>query len=889
MEYISCPYCGKPIKKDAKFCKFCGKQIPRCPECGIILSRNTSFCPNDGTRIPEDILLLIPNTDTERKADTPPFVQSERKTVSEYPGKKKNSIWLLTAVLAVTTVVIAGCLFLFRDRSVKPVSKQKEEMKDFVYKPSEDEIVASDDCIYIRNLINVILNDNISMEERNELASSVDGFLVSNVSGFLNMVDISIPGADSEKLKAMAEQLEESDKVQYASLCIPVSIDEEAFPVSYNSELWNGDKDLGKEGNPGGADWWAEAIKAYTAWDFSSYCNPIVVGIIDNGFECTHEDLQRDQTSVITMLNNNSIDKESDDPEHGTHVAGLIAAQDNSIGIQGITPGSDIVCIDQTSSGKSLNSPSFIFESFEKIIEYADEKGNPVVINNSWGVSRKINDYIYSWFHDETEQKAARYEYDVYTSTCAALLTDTLITYSPVDFLIVQSSGNGYALTEIGFDTECNGWFRGIDQNIVAGCDSIKHTYPDIKNHILVVAAVENRTEKGVYQLTSWSNYGHLVDIAAPGNKVFSTVLNNQYSYAAGTSMAAPIVSGAAAYIWSLKRNLEAAEVKDILLSVSGRAHGTSKMDLHKDYPMLDLGSAAVSIMMGVTECKVVDSKTGKPISNVTCRRANTVSDSSVFTDELSTDEDGLLYSSAIGHTEYIFEKDGYESKNIVFDVSPGEEKDLGIIQLTAVKKTKKTDKKTEETDKSGNGGTNEDTSRTDEEPGHDEGSAIIPAEETPIPEPKATPEPTPKPTPEPESTPEPTPEPTADPEPEIPTDNYGWDNNPFNHEYWVIFTEGYRSNRVEATAVDINDPAGEYSIIWNKSLDLNRNLSLRYHQYYLDENNLWIEIGTYHKFTDWATNIIASNLDIYSNSGTKISEKIQYKDLDWSILEIYR
>lgn len=61
---------------------------------------------------------------------------------------------------------------------------------------------------------------------------------------------------------------------------------------------------------------------------------------MDSGFEVSHMDLQRNGHSVLTVLNDNSAD------DHGTHVAGLIAAQDNNLGSRGVVPSADVVCID---------------------------------------------------------------------------------------------------------------------------------------------------------------------------------------------------------------------------------------------------------------------------------------------------------------------------------------------------------------------------------------------------------------------------------------------------------------------------------------------------------------------------------------------------------------
>ena len=69
-------------------------------------------------------------------------------------------------------------------------------------------------------------------------------------------------------------------------------------------------------------------------------------------------------------------------------------------------------------------------------------------------------------------------------------------------------------------------------------------------------------------ELHESSNYGvGSVDLAAPGSYILSTTPGNTYSYMTGTSMAAPMVTGAAAMVWSHFDGIGAAEVKEILLN----------------------------------------------------------------------------------------------------------------------------------------------------------------------------------------------------------------------------------------------------------------------------------------------------------------------------------
>lgn len=272
----------------------------------------------------------------------------------------------------------------------KHVSTSKEELQDntvtyddgdYVYTPSEDHIFLDDteDMIYYDNLITVYLEKKISDREKEKFKEKIDGeSIVSDLSGTINMLDIMVAPADYTELQQKAEELAKMDGVQYAMISFPV------MPEEQTAAYWDGDNDIGNETSPSGADWWAEAIGAYSAWDFERYCNPIVAGVMDNGFETGHIDFQRNGHSVLTVLNDNSTE------EHGTHVAGLIAAQDNNLGSRGVIPSADVVCIDWAQEAEdgtefSLGTPTAVGQSFKMMIEYAERKQLPIVINNSWG------------------------------------------------------------------------------------------------------------------------------------------------------------------------------------------------------------------------------------------------------------------------------------------------------------------------------------------------------------------------------------------------------------------------------------------------------------------------------------------------------------------------
>ena len=65
-------------------------------------------------------------------------------------------------------------------------------------------------------------------------------------------------------------------------------------PTAADQNPWQAsgtETDRGHESQPAGTDWWAEAIGAYTAWNYEQWFQDVSVGIIDSGFYLYHEDL----------------------------------------------------------------------------------------------------------------------------------------------------------------------------------------------------------------------------------------------------------------------------------------------------------------------------------------------------------------------------------------------------------------------------------------------------------------------------------------------------------------------------------------------------------------------------------------------------------------------
>jgi len=260
-------------------------------------------------------------------------------------------------------------------------------------------------------------------------------------------------------------------------------------------------------------------INVVPVWrNYTTGSPEVIVGVVDGGIDFKHEDLvanmwhNPEKKGDAQYGYNFASDNYKINPEdHGTHVAGTIAAvNNNGIGVSGIAGGN----AEAGQEGVKLMSCQ-IFDgdksgSGSAAIKWSADHG-AVISQNSWG------------FEHETE-----------TPKSLIAAVDYFIKYAGID--------------EHGVQT---GPMRGGIVIFAAGnedTDKSGNSYEAIFNVASVGAD---------YRRAYYSNYGDWIDISAPGgdakkgNQVLSTLVGNRYGLYQGTSMACPHVSGVAALIVS--------------------------------------------------------------------------------------------------------------------------------------------------------------------------------------------------------------------------------------------------------------------------------------------------------------------------------------------------
>jgi subtilisin family serine protease len=230
-----------------------------------------------------------------------------------------------------------------------------------------------------------------------------------------------------------------------------------------------------------------------------------------------------DDLSDVGYGNGNVLPSEKGE-SHGTHVAGIIAAErGNGLGVDGVANNVKIMSLRAVPNGDEYD------KDIALAIRYAVDNG-ATVINGSFGK---------------------------YYSTHSDWVRDAIAYAGKNDVIFVNAAGNE------GLD---------LDQKACYPNDQVDNG-AEVSETFITVGALEPKY--GSSMVAGFSNYGKInVDVFAPGAKIYSTTPENEYDTKGGTSMAAPAVAGVVALIRSYYPKLTAAQVKQIILD-SGLALNT--------------------------------------------------------------------------------------------------------------------------------------------------------------------------------------------------------------------------------------------------------------------------------------------------------------------------
>jgi len=287
-------------------------------------------------------------------------------------------------------------------------------------------------------------------------------------------------------------------------------------------------------------------------WDITTGAtdNDVVIAVIDTGVDYNHEDLRNRMWTNPGEIPNNGIDDDNnglvddiygadfanndgnpmDDQGHGTHCAGIVAAEgNNGVGVAGVAwQGVKIMALKfLTATGSGRTSDGLA------CLNYALDKGAKISSNSYGGGGR------------------------------SAAMEEALSRAKELGHLFIAAAGN-----------ESNN-------------NDNRPSYPCAYGHdnVMCVASTDRYDD-----MSSFSNYGiTTVDVGAPGSAIMSCRHGGGYVAYSGTSMACPNVAGLAGLLSTYRPDLDWAALKQVMMStvdpisaLQGKVAAQGRINVHR-------------------------------------------------------------------------------------------------------------------------------------------------------------------------------------------------------------------------------------------------------------------------------------------------------------------
>ena len=406
---------------------------------------------------------------------------------------------------------------------------------------AEERATPAEELGYVPGEILVSYSTDVSEDEVAQTAEEKDGELIETVddSGDQNLALVTI--SDETTVETAVAEYTADPAIAYAEPNYLMESYEESGDVATATQETT--DDIKSQAEDTGKQWYLDYVKAKDAWKELENVTgeKVKVAVIDTGADINHEDLKQiiDRKLSVELVREegdtyhtealrgdgykNGTGEQNAKSTHGTHVAGIIAAQSgNQLGIQGTGSGGetakanqiiDLVVIDAFSKVNEKTEDSASVGDVVKALSYARETGCKIV-NLSLG----------------TQAQSQALEQAV-TETYESGVT------------IVCAAGNDGGTTA---------------------------TYPSDYDTTISVINIDASGAK-----SDRSNYGSAKDLSAPGTDIYSTYSVNvsgnetSYGYLSGTSMASPIVAAGAAMMLYANPNLTPTQIKSILCSTA--------------------------------------------------------------------------------------------------------------------------------------------------------------------------------------------------------------------------------------------------------------------------------------------------------------------------------
>lgn len=366
----------------------------------------------------------------------------------------------------------------------------------------------------VKGQVIVKFKAGVSDQQITERLAPLNASIKSKISGINTTVLNVPPGQEDAVLQALADdplvQYAEPDYIYY------LQFTPNDAQLGQQWGLVNTGQTVNNKVGKVDAD-----IDAEFAWDVSRGTG-VTVAVLDSGIDTAHPELSSKVKGTKSFTNTPLADKNG----HGTHVAGILAANtNNGQGVAGVCPDCQLLIGKITNDDTGGTVPG---SAIAPGITWAADSGVQVINLSIAGPS-----------FSQAVQDAVNYAWGK-------------------NIVIVAAAGNSGSSTK---------------------------AYPAAYTNVL---AVGNTTSTDVKR--SDSNFGTWVDVAAPGDTIYSTIptttsfvgkTNTSYGFLSGTSMASPAVAGVAALVWKTQFGTNNAAVVQRITSTAEKIAGTGTNWVH--------------------------------------------------------------------------------------------------------------------------------------------------------------------------------------------------------------------------------------------------------------------------------------------------------------------
>lgn len=307
------------------------------------------------------------------------------------------------------------------------------------------------------------------------------------------------------------------------------------------------------------SEWQFERIGADATWNKVNNSETVTVAVIDTGLNVEHPDIKGNTVPGYDYVEGTATMK--DLAGHGTEVSGCIAAvANNSIGMAGVAGTANIKIVPYRVGGTYDGDANLDVGYICAALYDAAGRSDVKVINMSFG------GYMVS-----------------------SALRTAVANAASAGKVLVAASGNEGANAE----------YRG------------ELAVPASYNNVISVGATDSTN-----QIAYFSQYNSMVDLCAPGQKIYTTNYKGGYQFASGTSFASPITAGACAVLMAADPSLSSTEVETILKDTA-LDFGDPGRDDYYGYGMIQLDAAFAAITPSTPlsiDSFTVDKETGQTV-----------------------------------------------------------------------------------------------------------------------------------------------------------------------------------------------------------------------------------------------------------------------------------